>query len=256
MQIGIIAALPEELDVILSSMENKKIYNKKFHKGKIGSVNIVAMLGGMGKVNAVISAQLLISNFKLDALIVTGLAGALNPEYEIGDIIIAKEAFQHDCGFLGNDGLVTHAPGTMPEISIGTGQESFIRNLYIPKDIKSIRPSFTSIEIDGQNRNPEIHIGRVATGDQFIANDKKKDELIKLGADLVEMEGSAIVELGPIFNIPIIIIRVISDKAGSEAKFDFPIFIESVSKNNAIMINHLLQSEDFLTNASKSPRVN
>ena len=104
MQIGIIAALPQELEIITANIEGKQIrqiHGYEICKGKIDHVDIVIILGGVGKVNATISSQLLISNFKLDALIVTGLAGGLNSKYEIGDIIIANGVFQHDFGFFG-----------------------------------------------------------------------------------------------------------------------------------------------------------
>ncbi len=252
-QIGIIAALPQELDMIIDVLDDKevvKLYDKKVYKGKIGNINVIAMLGDMGKVNASISSQLLMSNFKLDTLIVTGLAGGLNSEYEIGDIVFAKEVFQHDYGFLGENGFVTHSIGSMPEIGIGVDRSFFVNTNVIDfdiyKDTKLIQPSFALVPVDGKNRKPQIHSGVIATGDQFIANDKRKSELIELGADLVEMEGAAIAQVALLFNVPILIIRTISDKAGFKAKLDFPAFIDLVSENNAKTIVYLLQSEILL----------
>lgn len=44
---------------------------------------------GIGKVNAAISTTLLISNFKVDKIIFTGVAGAVNPDIKVTDIVIA-----------------------------------------------------------------------------------------------------------------------------------------------------------------------
>ena len=261
-RIGIIAALPQELNLITHSLKNKKVevlYNRKIYTGEIGETKVVALLADVGKVNASISSQLVLSHYQCDALILTGLAGGLNAKYEIGDVIIAKEVFQHDYGFWGKEGFIVHKPGTVPEIGIGTGKEPIMQSISKwpkikdPKaffnmvaSIKSMRPSFEEINVSQKSRKPNIYIGTVSTGDQFIANDSKRNELLQLGADVVEMEGAAIAKVASVFDVPLIIIRTISDKAGFRAEIDFPTFIETVSKNNAKIITQLLQSEEFI----------
>jgi adenosylhomocysteine nucleosidase len=83
--IGILSALPEELSSI--------------QKGSIEGIPVVTKLSGMGKVNAAIAAQKLVSEHRVKALIFTGVAGGLSPCLNIGDIVLATQTFEHDFGF-------------------------------------------------------------------------------------------------------------------------------------------------------------
>ena len=81
MKIGIIGAMNEEIIELKSSMTNIKeieISNLKFYEGKLLAKDVVLVESGIGKVNAAISTTLLISNFKVDKIIFTGVAGAVN----------------------------------------------------------------------------------------------------------------------------------------------------------------------------------
>ncbi|MCP3874896.1 MAG: 5'-methylthioadenosine/S-adenosylhomocysteine nucleosidase [Desulfobacteraceae bacterium] len=91
-------------------------------KGKIGSHSVYATLSGIGKVNAAAMAQKLISEYKINILIFSGVAGGINPAFNIGDVVFVTQAFQHDYGYLGET-FKMHAVGTVPEIGIGTGNE-------------------------------------------------------------------------------------------------------------------------------------
>ena len=75
--------------------------------------------------------------------------------------------------------------------------------------------------------NPEIkvHEGRVATGDQFIADKAKKEFIVtNFQAKCTEMEGAAIAQAAYNNNLPFLIIRAISDKADNSAQMDYPTF--------------------------------
>ena len=161
--------------------------------------------------------------------------------------------------FLGETKLVTHKSGTIPEIGIGTGKELIIQPLLISEKsedvmdyLSSLHNLFSQITVNGEERKPNIYQGVVATGDQFISSNSRKKEIIELGGDIVEMEGAAIFEVTAIFDVPLIMIRAVSDKACEEAKFDFPAFICEASKNNALVITNLIKSQqlkEYLDNA-------
>ena len=81
MKIGIIGAMDEEIVELKNSMTNIneiQINNLKFYEGKLSSKDIVLVESGIGKVNAAISTTLLISQFKVEKIIFTGVAGAVN----------------------------------------------------------------------------------------------------------------------------------------------------------------------------------
>ena len=88
MKIGIIAAMPEELVYLIQHLENAQeetVLGNKYHTGKIGSVELVLVESGIGKVMSAMSVAILADHFKVDAVINTGSAGALAEGIEVGD---------------------------------------------------------------------------------------------------------------------------------------------------------------------------
>jgi len=73
----------------------------------------------------------------------------------------------------------------------------------------------------------------IASGDQFISSSEKQLALIKALPKLlaVEMEGAAVAQVAHEYNLPFIVIRVISDKANHDAIIDFPRFIEQIASH-------------------------
>ncbi|MBQ1242730.1 MAG: 5'-methylthioadenosine/S-adenosylhomocysteine nucleosidase, partial [Oscillospiraceae bacterium] len=66
-------------------------------------------------------------------------------------------------------------------------------------------------------------IGRVATGDQFVAEKALKQKIIDLTHGLcTEMEGAAIAQTAYRNQVPYVILRAISDKADDSAEMDYP----------------------------------
>ena len=97
--IGIICALKIEVEGIQKMMTNSTTTDyarMTFVKGEINGKEVVAVECGIGKVNAAICAQVMIDLFKPEAIINSGIAGALNDKISIGDIVIAKDVVQHD----------------------------------------------------------------------------------------------------------------------------------------------------------------
>ena len=80
---------------------------------------------------------------------------------------------------------------------------------------------------------PSIYTGLIASGDQFISSSEKQAELLQALPDLlaVEMEGAAVAQVAYEYNLPFIVIRIISDKANHEAVIDFPRFIDKVASH-------------------------
>ena len=99
MKIGIIGAMDVEIDRLKEASEiTRKVVkaDMEFCEGRLGSTDVVIAKCGMGKVNSGICAQILIDTFNVSHVINTGVAGALNDNLNIGDIVIAHDAVQHD----------------------------------------------------------------------------------------------------------------------------------------------------------------
>jgi len=227
--LGIIGAMDEEIVAIKNEMqeiEEVKIKNIVFYKGKMEGKEVVLVLCGIGKVNAAIHTTLLINNFNIDKIIVTGVAGGINPELEIGDFVISKDLIQHDV-----DATAFGAKlGEIPRMETST----FLGNQEMVKISKEI--------LDKSFLNKNNKIGRILSGDQFIASTEKIEMLIKIfKGDCVEMEGAAVAQVCHIFGIDFVVLRLISDKANSDAKIDFVNFIREAVLDFVVYIKELIK---------------
>ena len=98
-RIGIIGAMDEEVDILVDLMDIKETIEKaslKFYKGTLEGKDIVLVRCGIGKVNSALCAQILISEFDVDAIVNTGVAGALHSELDVLDMVISTDAIQYD----------------------------------------------------------------------------------------------------------------------------------------------------------------
>ncbi len=194
--IGIVVAMDEEkaeIEKLISNKEIKEINNLKFITGKIKDKNIILVQCGVGKVNAARTTQKLIDKFNVTTIINVGVAGAINSNLKIGDVIIAKKVIQHDfdiTAFGHNKGYIT---------DVGEGIESDENLLEKVKEIS-------------QDNSYKTKIGIIATGDIFCTDIKMKEKINnKFNADVVDMECGAIAQVSFLENIPFLAIRSVSD---------------------------------------------
>ncbi len=223
-RIAIIGALDEEIQELLSHLTNRneRTWSEiTFHEGILFEREVVIVKCGVGKVFAALTTQKLIELYAPESLIFTGVAGALNPDYEIGDIIIAKDCIQHDLDATG--------------IGIPRGTVPYTQYRFFNCDSTLI------MKASQAPTQHTIHTGRVLTGDQFLTDSSALDYLTsELEGDAVEMEGAAVGFVCTLNKTPFLIIRTISDKADHSATVDFTEFVEEVSKNSLDVLRHLL----------------
>ena len=226
--IGIIGAMFEEVEMLMDMMEGKEIIevaSMQFAKGKLQEKDIVVVQSGIGKVNAGICAQILVDRFQVEKLINTGIAGSLDARIDIGDIVISTDAVQHD----------------MDAVAFGypLGQIPRMDTVAFPADENLIEVARRA----NANANPELHtfIGRVATGDEFVASDESKTKIKEnFNALCAEMEGAAIAQVAYLNKIPYVIIRAISDKADHSATIDYPEFEKKAIHHSVRLMEEIL----------------
>ena len=223
--IGIIAAMQEEMNEIKKIMNNvqeKTIYELKFYEGTINNKNIVLVESGVGKVNAARTTQVLIDNYKIDAVINVGSAGSANQELQIGDIVIGKTLVQHDF-----------------DITAFGHPKGYISNVgeKIKSDENLIKSMEQTIE-NLQNKEFKIKIGTIASGDIFCTEPKMKEKIRdKFNADAIEMEGAAIAQVCKLDNVPVLVIRSISDSPNGNNNITFEQYLETASKRCAEILS-------------------
>lgn len=197
-----------------------------FYIGRFEGKNLVLVKSGIGKVNAAICAQAMIDLYGVDYIIMMGVAGALNEELRVGDIVISTDAVQHDM-----DTSVLGDPiGTIPRMA-----ES-----YFKADEELVRLALLSAEEVAKDYR--VMTGRIASGDQFICTKEAKAKIRKtVKGDCAEMEGAAVAHACWLNRIPFLIIRAISDTAEEAADISFEEFCVLAAKRSSAIVECMLQ---------------
>lgn len=233
-KVGIIGAMESEVANLKNAMRLKRQVKKAgmtFHEGTIGNTDTVIVQCGMGKVNAGICAQILIDEFAVTHVINTGVAGSLNPKLNIGDIVVAVDAVQHDFDVT----TIGFQKGEIPY----TGKVAFAADKELrQRAVRAIRetlPGIAAVE------------GRICSGDQFIASHMEKDRIVaEFAGDCAEMEGGSVAQVCCLNEVPFVILRAISDKADDSGHMDFAEFTKTAAKNSSTLIQFMLEHwQDF-----------
>lgn len=229
MLLGIIGAMNEEVIQLKEAMvlnETKELGGYKFYRGTLLGKEIVLVECGIGKVNAAICSTLLIQEFKVDKVLFTGVAGGLNPDINIGDIVVSTDLIEHDfnCTAFGYD------YGVIPRME----------NSKFKADKELIKLAKKVAEKNfGKER---VFTGTIVSGDEFVAsNDKIKWLRDTFVGECTEMEGASVAHVCYVLNKPFVIIRSISDKANHDANMNFDEFVKLAAQNSKIIIEGILE---------------
>ena len=234
-RIGIIGAMDSEIEKLTKEeMTSEEVIQKadfQFHKGKIGSTDVIIVRSGIGKVNAAICAQIMIDCFDITHLINTGIAGSLDHRINIGDIVLSTDAMHHDMDL----SPLGFAPGVIPRIGTAHSLSSF------PADprLRELAAGVCRTALPGVG----VHEGRIVSGDQFISSADQRTRLVDtFHAICTEMEGAAIAHTAFVNHIPFLVVRAISDKADEEADVSFEAFETRAAQNCARLVSGMVRS--------------
>lgn len=210
--LGIIGAMDEEVAKLKEQMKDVKVMSKAamdFYEGSLGGKNVVVVRSGIGKVNAAMCTQILVDTYQVDAVINTGIAGSLNANINIGDIVLSTDTLEHDM-----DAVAFGYPlGQIPRMDTLSFKADEKLRALAKKVCQEVIPEISVFE------------GRVVSGDQFVSDKKKKAWLVEnFDGYCTEMEGAAIAHAAYLNDVPFLIIRAISDKADDSASMDYPTF--------------------------------
>ena len=231
MKLGIIGAMDIEVATLKENMRNKSekvIAGSTYVEGTLEGLPVVVVQCGVGKVNAALCVQALCDCFAVTHIINTGVAGSLNADLDIGDFVISKEAIYHDfdCSVINPKYSVGQVPGM--DVRAFPADEKLTQLAYAAAD--AVCPS-------------HAHIGIVASGDQFVCNKEQKEKIIKnTNALCTEMEGAAISHAAYRNNVPVVVIRAISDKADDSAQMDYPTFEAIAAKRCAEVVKSMARA--------------
>lgn len=229
-KIGIIGAMDVEVKCLKDDIEVLREVKKAgmaFCEGMLKGQKVVVVQSGIGKVNAAVCTQILVDEFGVESVINTGIAGSLNAQIDIGDIVISTDVVHHDMDAV-NFG---YELGQIPQMDVF----SFVADEKMASLAEKVCHKV----------NPEIQVfrGRVVSGDQFIADKAVKDRITnQFHGFCTEMEGAAIAQTAYLNQIPFVIIRAISDKADDSATVDYPTFEKKAVEHSVRLVEGFLEA--------------
>ena len=188
--IGAVIAMQSEADILLNEMKilrSLTISGKTVHVGQAYGKDVAVCICGVGKVNAALGAQLLVSKFDAEKLLNFGVAGGLNSGTKLCQVYQISQAVQFDFDLVDLNGTKI---GTLNEYTENYLGLNFISDMFEKK--------------------------KLGTADRF--NDSVADYKLlteELRADIRDMEGAAIVQAAYAAELPVYSFKAISDVAGS-----------------------------------------
>ena len=225
--IGIIGSMDSEIEKYLQEAKtNQTVHwnSFQFYEAQLFGKNVVIVKSGVGKVFAAMVCERLIDEYKMKAIIFTGVAGALDRELNIGDVVISSDCIQYDMDVE----ALGFSRGTIPY----TNYRTFVAD-----------PTLRKLAMSAKLERNKIVECRILTGDQFLTK-KETDEDAYLTKELkgcaVEMEGGSVGQVCTLSQVPFLIVRTISDKADGTALEDFTKFLPIVAQNSFEIVKTIL----------------
>ena len=225
---GILGAMREEVEALVEASggdRREKGSLTEYHLGRIEGKDVVIAKSGVGKVLSALSAAELIMRYRPEHLIFAGIAGGIKEGLNIGDLVVGTDCLQYDMDVRG----LGYPVGAIP----------FTPYREIPGD-----PEFLRIMESYRGEDYAVHFGRVLTGDTFVI-DRDSPLRQKLFSELdgavVEMEGASVALTARVYNVPVLVLRFVSDAADGRAPKNFQEFLAVASTHLVGVLSHLLR---------------
>ena len=220
MKVGIMCATHRELDPLIPKMEGvavQKSMMREYYCGRLCGLEVVAVIGGVGKVNASVTAQELVFRFGAEKLFFTGAAGGLSPDLRIGDVVIGEAVIHHDIPYdlINNN---NQFPG-MPE---HFGSDPALMDLC-------------------RGLSSNLRFGLIITGEAFISGQQREDLIRRFHPLCVDMESAAVAQVCWFAGTPLLIIRSLSDQADGDAQEVYEENIAASSLNATEILEQVLR---------------
>ncbi len=237
----VFGALDAEIEAFVDAMEvdaEDHWHEFVFRRGTLAGRSVVVAKSGVGKSLAAMLTQRVIDVYHPHRIILTGVAGSINPGIEIGDTLVAVDCLQYDMdvtalGF--KIGEIPYSPYHVLQC-----------DHFLVERAMTCPPEDSRVGARAENTTTgRVHKGRVLTGDRFLVQSMMeghrylRDSLL---GDVVEMEGASVGLVATVNRLPFVIIRTVSDKADANAHIDFAKFLPRAGRNSLNFVSHILSA--------------
>ena len=238
--IAVLGALQAEMHhtrMRIVQQDHRHWAGREITQGVIGTQSVVCTWTGAGIAQSALTVQHICSGFKPQLILFGGIGAALNPVYEIGDIVIAEDVIQWDIDTSEIGGGV----GVFPGRTDGRWQRELSTHPALSKRIAE----------HSQGHAQMVYTGRFLSGDRFIPLHNGAEERGRLkktlDGDIADMESSSIALAGKLNGVPVVLLRIVSDTLHGERPANLRRFLDRA----AVTIADI--SETFLESLNISP---
>jgi adenosylhomocysteine nucleosidase len=229
----VICAIPQELAHLRTQLVDAvpvHAAHTEFVTGMLDGHDVVLAGSGMGKVNSAVVTTVLADRFACRTIVFSGVAGGLDPNLAVGDVVIADRVIQHDAGLLEDHRLQTYQAGHVPFINPTDALGYRVDEALLARVVERL-----------EDFPVPVRFGTVLSGDQYLHCERTRERLHReFGGVAVEMEGGAVAQVADAFGVPWLVIRALSDLAGRDSRFDFVTFVDRAAASSAAILRRLL----------------
>jgi adenosylhomocysteine nucleosidase len=226
---AVIAAMPEELEglrAVAEGVASVDVPPFAVVAATIDGARVLVAECGIGKVNAAALTQALLTA-GARRVIMTGVAGGVDPSLRVGDIVVGTDAVQHDVDVRALGYELGRVPGEA---------------LAWPADPDLHACALSAAREVAADAGVRALAGRIASGDQFVADPERVAALrATFGAACAEMEGAAVAQVCARWGVPYVIVRSVSDTADHAAEVDFRAFTRVAANRSVAVVRGTLR---------------
>lgn len=219
----VLAAMPIEFQLILNQMENEQEHifsGFRFWQGMLNGKEIVLGECGVGKVNAALATQTAIERFAPSRILHNGIAGGLKEGIAHTDLVVATDLAYYDVRKVQMENLFP-----------------FCSCFPTDKELSKV------LLQEAQKQEGTVWQGRILTGDDFIADTAKKQQIQhEWDALCVDMESAAIAHAAYLNNIPFAAVRCISDLASDATGEEYKKFEQLAAEKSARLMMNVIEN--------------
>jgi adenosylhomocysteine nucleosidase len=268
-RVAVISAFEPEWKAFKAAVVEPKTHlanGVEFVTGTLAGRPVVLFLSGVSMVNAAMTTQLALDRFDITGIVVSGIAGGVDPSLHIGDVVVAERWSQYlEAVFAREvDGKFVPPPfikTPYPNYGMIFPTETGVRSARVAGLEKRL-----SFEVDGGmlavadrmgmvalkrctsdqaclHEAPRVRVGgNGVSGQAFVDNAAFRQYVHRtFKAQVLDMETAAIATVAYANGVPFIAFRSLSDLAGGDhGPNEMRVFFQLASDNSAAVVQRFL----------------
>ncbi|MBI9047762.1 MAG: 5'-methylthioadenosine/S-adenosylhomocysteine nucleosidase [Anaerolineaceae bacterium] len=274
-RLAIISAFEPELKVLLDEAQIDETYvinGRSFHAGQLAGQDVVLFESGVSMVNASMTTQMALDHFNIRGIVFSGIAGGVNPELNIGDVVVPAQWGQYqeqlfaretedgwDLGWnkkeFDNFEMMFPQKVSLTHKGGKADKEENIFWFQVDQQMLEVaEKAIGSIDLEkctnsGKCLDTEPRVvlgGNGVSGSTFVDNASYRDYAWEtFQVDALDMETAAVAHVAYANQVPYIAFRSLSDLAGGgDGQNEIITFFKLASSNSAKVLLSFLKELD------------